>query len=47
MSELDAEAINVNLVARMLERALEAETADRTPERSNVIVATARFARDN
>lgn len=44
---LDAEAVNVNLVDRMLERALEAETADQPPERSNVIVATARFARDN
>ena len=44
---LDAEAVNVNLVARMLERALEAETANDPPVASNVIIATARFARDN
>jgi hypothetical protein len=44
---LDAEAVNVNLVARMLERALETETTSQLPQPSNVIVATARFARDN
>jgi hypothetical protein len=44
---LDAEAVNVGLVARMLERALEADNAAANPAPSNVIVATARFARDN
>jgi transposase len=43
---LDAEAADVGVVARMLERALEAErtAAEPTPPRSNVIVG--RFARD-
>lgn len=45
---LDAEAIDVNVVGRILDRALEAETAEQTAKiPSNVIVAVGRFARDN
>ena len=44
---LDAESIDLNVLRRMLERALEEETATAAPARSNVIVATARFARDS
>ena len=43
---LDAEAIDVNVVGRILDRALETETAEHTPKPpTNVIVG--RFARDN
>ena len=43
---LDAEAIDVNVVGRILDRALEAETAEHAAKApSNVIVG--RFARDN
>ena len=41
---LDAESIDLNVLRRMLERALETDTP---VEPSNVIIATARFARDN
>ena len=44
---LDAESKDLNVLRRMLERALEEEKAQAPPERSNVIVATARFARDS
>jgi hypothetical protein len=44
---LDAESIDLNVLRRMLERALEEEKAQAPPEPSNVIVATARFARDS
>lgn len=44
---LDAESADLNVMRRMLERALENEQQAAQPERSNVIVATARFARDN
>jgi hypothetical protein len=44
---LDAESKDLNVLRRMLERALEEEKATAPPERSNVIIATARFARDN
>ena len=45
---LDAEAIDVNVVGRILDRALEAETAEQTAKiPSNVIVAVGRFARDD
>jgi len=44
---LDAESKDLNVLRRMLERALEHERATAPPQRSNVIVATARFARDN
>ena len=43
---LDAEAIDVNVVGRILDRALETETAEQAPKTpTNVIVG--RFARDN
>ena len=41
---LDAESTDLNVLRRMLERALEADTPT---EPSNVIIATARFARDS
>ena len=44
---LDAESTDLNVLRRMLERALEAETVDTPAAPSNVIIATARFARDN
>jgi hypothetical protein len=44
---LDAESKDLNVLRRMLERALEEEKAARPAERSNVIIATARFARDS
>jgi hypothetical protein len=44
---LDAESKDLNVLRRMLERALEEEQAQAPPERSNVIMATARFARDS
>ncbi len=43
---LDAESKDLNVLRRMLERALEEENVTAPPQRSNVIVATARFARD-
>lgn len=43
---LDAESKDLNVLRRMLERALEEENATAPPQRSNVIVASARFARD-
>ena len=44
---LDAESTDLNVLARMLERALEADTLTQPDRPSNVINATARFARDN
>ena len=44
---LDAESVDLNVLRRMLERALEADTPLTPAAPSNVIVATARFARDN
>ena len=41
---LEAESTDLNVLRRMLERALETDTP---AEPSNVIIATARFARDN
>jgi hypothetical protein len=40
---LEAEAVNVNLIARMIERATEAEQAERPPEPTLI---RSRFARD-
>ena len=44
---LEAESCDLNVLRRMLERALEADTTKTAPAPSNVIIATARFARDN
>jgi hypothetical protein len=44
---VEAESVDLNVLKRMLERALETERADQPAEPSNVIIATARFARDN
>jgi hypothetical protein len=44
---VEAESVDLNVLKRMLERALETERADQPVEPSNVIIATARFARDN
>ena len=44
---VEAESCDLNVLRRMLERALEADTVTEPAAPSNVIVATARFARDN
>jgi len=44
---VEAESTDLNVLRRMLERALEADTVTEPAPPSNVIVATARFARDN
>jgi hypothetical protein len=44
---VDAESVDLNVLKRMLERALETERASEPAAPSNVILATARFARDN
>ena len=44
---LEAESADLNVLRRMLERALEADTVTKPEAASNVIIATARFARDN
>jgi hypothetical protein len=44
---VEAESVDLNVLQRMLERALETERASEPVPPSNVIIATARFARDN